>query len=477
MSKLETAVLEYQQSLQERAKNATQRSEATQASIANEFVSERLLAQRLASGNLHSELRYMSEGPEQGWRRRVGCIWVPAPEPVPLPLSAAVHIEAGALINALVLDNKVARAMESTYSMKAILAQLQAHSSMRFATTQTDPPYYLATPVGVLDFKAGRMLPPNPDGPAFLHGTAIAYDPVADHPLWTAVARHVASLPLGEVVHRYLGASLLGIPPDRKLLFLVGDGGDGKGTLLRSCVAAMGGFGSVLPVEALSGDGRGAHGNELLSGLATARLAYASEVPPNLDWPLMKATSGGDPRTSKRMHSRSYTVQGRAWLALATNTAPRPPDQAAADRCIIIPWSKPEESDPDIVTILATPGADRDAYLRACLRWMVEGAAKYLADGLGVPDFARAKVEPEGLSAWLLEEMTAGNLTVGHGQTPLQPFADAAGRWHIDHGMETPTTTALGTFLRSRMASRRIQKDGHKITIYGASFVDRVGHG
>jgi len=441
------------------------------------FASERLLAERLAGGALRLALRYVPEGPATGWRRWDGSMWAPAPEPVPVALAAAIHTEAGGMIAAGLLDLKTARALESTASMRAILAQLQAREPMQFDPAQLDPPRALAVLGARLDFGTGAMAPATPDGPAFLHRAAVAYDPAARHPLWDAVAEHVASMPGGDTVRRFLGASLVGIPPDRKLLVLVGTGGDGKGTLLRSCVAAVGGFGAVLPAEALAGDGRGAHGHELLAGLGVARLAYASEVPPDLDWPLLKALSGGDPRTTKRMHGRAFTVQPRVWLAMATNDEPRVPDAAAADRVVLIRWHKPGEPDPDIVATIACPGEERDAYLRACLAWMVRGATDFLRDGLGVPDFARPAVEPEGLAGWWAESTDHGSLVPGKGWTPFAPLRDHAGRWHTDHGAEPPSDTALGSFLRTRVASRRALVNGSKVAQFLTRIVDGVGRG
>lgn len=441
------------------------------------FASERLLAERLASGQLRLALRYVPEGPAMGWRRWDGSTWAPAPEPVPLALAAAVHAEAGAMIAAGLLDLKTARSLESTACMRAILAQLQAREPMRFEPAHLDPPRSIAVLGGRLDFDTGETRPAAPDGPAFLHRCAVAYDPGANHPLWDAVAEHVARMPAGETVRRFLGAALIGIPPDRKLLVLTGAGGDGKGTLLRSCVAALGGFGAVLPAEALSGDGRGAHGHEILSALGVARLAYASEVPPDLDWPLLKALSGGDPRTTKRMHGRSFTVQPRCWLAMATNDEPRVPDAAAADRALLIHWDKPADPDPDIVATIACPGEERDAFLRACLAWMVGGAAAFLRDGLGVPDFARPAVEPEGLVGWWHDSIAAGALVPDAEWSQLPLIRSSAVGWHAEHGQPAPTDTALGCFLRSRVASKRDRVTGRRVALYRCKVVDGVGRG
>lgn len=446
-----------------------------QSDVTPELGSELQMANRLADGDLRDFLRYVPDGPSHGWHRWDDSHWVPSPDPIPRPLAIAVHCAAAESLRRGI-DLRSARYMESTASMRAVLAQLQAHDSMRFDVDQLNPPYLLATPDGLLNLRTGEVMPATPAGPAFLLSTAVTYDPKAQHPLWTDVEQHVASLTDGAVVKRFIGASLNGIPPDRKMLFLVGKGGDGKSTLLRSCYAALGGFGGLLMADAVSGDARGAHGHEILSPLSTARFIYSAEVPADLDWDLLKAVSGGESRGAKRLYSRVTTVQMRAWLAFATNTPPIVREQAVADRCIIVRWEKPADPNPEIVSLIATPGEERAAFLRACLRWMVEGNFEYLRDGLGVPDYARPEVEPEGLAGWWAESVAAGVLVRGPGRTPLAPLANHAAQWLRAHGYTEPTITALGIFLGSRVGRKREMLDGRKISLYGVH-LDVVGRG
>ncbi len=199
----------------------------------DDFASERLLAERLAQGPLQNQLRYLRDGPLAGWRQRDGSIWEPCPNPVPLPLAIAIHRTIGDLMEDGVLQPKDAAHMERTAPMRGVLTQMQAYPSMHLDPATIDPPWFIAMPSGLWDFKAWRLIPANPQGPAFLNRTAVDYDPDARHPLFDAVAAHVQGIPGGETVQRFLGAMTIGLPPDRKLLSLLGAGGDGKGTLLR----------------------------------------------------------------------------------------------------------------------------------------------------------------------------------------------------------------------------------------------------
>ena len=440
------------------------------------WASERLLAERLASGRLARELRVITAGPDAGWRRWSGSHWAACFDAVPLALAAAVHEAAADLMRSGQLDLRTARGLESTASLRAILTQCAAHPEIQLPPETVDPPRTLATPSGLVNLDTGSATMANPAGAAFTRQTAVVFDPGAMHPAWDAVAAHVAAQPLGEVVRRFMGASLLGLPPDRKLLVLVGQGADGKSTLLRSCCSALGGFAAVLPAEAVAGGGRGAHGHELLSPLAGARLAVALETGPDLDWGLLKSVSGGDPRTTKRLHGRAFAFQPRAWIVLATNEPPRIPDQAAADRVILAKFAKPEDPDPAIAGTLGQPGAERDALLRACLRWMVDGCRAFLAEGLGVPDFARPDAEPEGLAAWWQSAVDAAAIVPDRGWSPLAPIRESAALWHDDRGQPPPTDTALGMFLRSRLPCRRDRLDGRRVALYRCT-VDGVGRG
>ncbi len=431
------------------------------------FASERLLAERLAAGPLRQSMRFVTSGPDAGWRAWSGDCWAECWDAIPRPFAAEIHREVGNLLGCGLLDQRTtARQMETTSSMRGVLAQVSAYPEVQLAPDDIDPPDMLPTVGGVLDLVSDVILVNDPATSRFLRCAAVGYDPQATHPLWNDVIAHMGAITGAEVVQRFMGASMIGKPPDRKALFLVGSGGDGKSTLLRSCALALGGFATVVPAEGLAGEGRGAHGHELLSGLAAARLAIATEVRSQLDWSLFKSLTGGDPRATKRLHGRLLQVQPRAWLALATNDEPRPPDSASRDRCIVMRWTKPADPNPEIVALLSTPGEERNVYLRAVLRWMVEGCHAFRREGLGVPDFARAETEPVGLAGWFDSRIEAKEFRLGGGCMPFEELAADARAWSQANGQEVPTDTAVGTFLSGRLPVHRRTCVGRKVRFY-----------
>jgi putative DNA primase/helicase len=170
---------------------------------------------------------------------------------------------------------------------------------------------------------------------------------------------------------------------DRKLVWMRGPGCDGKTIFARVLTGALGDYAVALPAEAMvEGGRRGAHGHELVSGLPGARLAVASEVPSELDWPFLKAVSGGDVIASKRLHGRTYEVESNARLLCLSQQLPEFPygDQAAADRLAFIQLRPPAEPDPSIAEALAKPGEQRRRCCAAALSWMLRGCREYLAE-------------------------------------------------------------------------------------------------
>lgn len=428
--------------------------------VAPNPVTERLLAQRLAQCDLNTKLRWIIAGPEAGLRAWDGKRWAATTAPVPRPLAAAVHKEIGSLIAEGLLDIKLARFFESTSAMRAILAQLQDYDSMKMDVGSIDPPGLLATPQGVLDLFTGDLLPHDPERP-ITRLAGVAHDAQVQSPYWDMVVQHLDALKSGDhgILRRYIGAAAVGRAPDRKLLWLYGNGGDGKSTLMRILRGALGEYSTSIPAEALAVDGaRGAHGHELLAPLFGSRLAAAMEVPANVNWPLLKSLSGGDQRTTKRSHGRFYSFEPRCHLIIASNEEPRVlhGDQAARDRLVVIRWHRPSEPDPELSAVLSVDCPERDALYRAALGWIVTGAAEYIREGYGIVDTPIIGYQaPVGLAAWWLDRVDSGAFRIGDGWTPAASLMEDARQWCSKHSMESPSDTAVGTFVRTMVARDR----------------------
>ena len=152
------------------------------------FASERLLAERLSAGSLRQVMRYVTGGPDAGWRAWSGDSWAECRDAVPQPFAAEVHREVGNLLGGGLLDQRMARQMETTASMRGVLLQVSAYPQMQLDQGSIDPPGRLPTVGGLLDLEgAGSVDVSNPASSLFLRCAAVGYDPAATHELWDDV--------------------------------------------------------------------------------------------------------------------------------------------------------------------------------------------------------------------------------------------------------------------------------------------------
>jgi len=372
----------------------------------------------------------------------------------------AVHVAVIKLCDKGKLEFKQAGRLESKVSMSAVQALLKSFAQLVFQRSELDPPYLLSCLNGVLDLRTGQLLPHDPARP-ITKCTNTKYLTATNSNEWNLIERHLESIGLEEaaIIRRYIGASAIGMPADRKILWLRGEGGDGKSTLLRAIAGALGTYAGTVPAEAIAvKGGGGAHGNELLSPLMHARMVEVSEVPSDVNWPLLKALSGGDSRTTKRMHGKATTHTANSHLVILSNEKPIVPygDNAARERLVLMNWHKPTEPDPDLVRVLVTGSPGRTALFEACLSWIVLGAADFQREGYGIKEPTPIDYEaPEGLAAWWHAGSDAGWLISGAKWTTASEAEEQVNQWSLDHGIEPFSKTAIGTFLKTKVRSMK----------------------
>ena len=430
--------------------------------LQTDIASERLIAETLGSRDeLNQHVRFVvGENCPRIWN---GCYWAVDNGPVPRRLAEAVHLEVVNLIKLNKIDLRNASRLESMASMRSVLQLLKSYEKMLFQPSELDPPYFLVCPNGVLDLKTGKLLPHSSER-AVTKCTGVKYVPSPISPEWNAIQNHLETLGIEDyqIIHRYIGASILGLPPDRKLLWLKGAGGDGKSTLWRAIAGALGAYAGTVPEEIIAHKGgRGAHGHELMSPLNHCRIVCLPEVPSDVNWTVLKALSGADDRTTKRMHSKKTEEKVRCHLFILSNESPMVPhgDQAVRERLILINWHKPTETDPYLVRTLATEGPERTTLLQACLNWVVLGAAEFLIHGYSVREREPiGYLAPEGLAAWWEEGITTGFIVAHGGWTTAKEVELVINKWAKDNGYEEFSPTAIGVFLKTRV-SKNPKKD------------------
>ncbi|WP_088347468.1 MULTISPECIES: phage/plasmid primase, P4 family [Rhodomicrobium] len=261
-----------------------------------------------------------------------------------------------------------------------------ARSDPFVARTASDwdrDPWLLGTPGGTVDLKTGVLRPGDPaDG--ITRVTAIPPADKANCPIWRTFLRE-ATAGDGELV-RYLaqicGYCLTGVVREHILLFLYGPGGNGKTTFLRVLTDILAAYAMMAPMTTFTAAPYDQHPTDLAM-LRGARLVTAIETESGRAWAeaRIKQVTGADPITARFMRQDFFTYVPQFKLLTGGNHVPtlRNVDDAIRRRVRIIPFQhKPVTAD------TALPEKLRGEY-PAILRWMIEGCADWLANGLVLP--------------------------------------------------------------------------------------------
>ncbi len=246
----------------------------------------------------------------------------------------------------------------------------------------------LNTPNGTVDIRTGCVMP-HDHRRLLTHCTAALYDPHARSAAWDAFL--AATLPDGGVqrfVQKALGYALLGNPTEDLVLVGHGPTRTGKTTLVAAIGAALGSYHQTADIDSLAQRQTGSGPRPELVRLRGARLVTTSELNRGvkLDVSLLKRLSGGDSITARGMYTAPVTFRPEFTVFIVGNERPNVPadDDAIWERLREIPFEqrRPEDQrDTNLRTVLA----DADVTGPAVLGWLIEGAQRYLAEGLRAP--------------------------------------------------------------------------------------------
>jgi putative DNA primase/helicase len=249
-------------------------------------------------------------------------------------------------------------------------------------------PYLLNVANGTLDLHTMELRPHNPADriTKVCRGAYHPGGPPAD--VWTAfLERVLPDAAVRSFVQRLAGLALLGAAREHILPIFTGVGANGKGTLYKALLYALGDYGHVGDPELfMHRDGAHPTGQMDLLG---RRLVVVSETDEGrrLAEATMKRLTGGDPITARYMRRDFVTFTPSHLAILVTNHLPRVSgdDPAVWRRIRVIPFEvviPDEEQDGELDGRLEL-AAD------AILAWAVEGLSDYLRWGLNEPDSVR----------------------------------------------------------------------------------------
>lgn len=183
-------------------------------------------------------------------------------------------------------------------------------------------------------------------------------------------------------LQKIFGYCLTGRTCEQVLFFFVGDGANGKSTLLEIFREILGDYARHTPSTTLTSH-RGIRND--IARLKGARFVSSVEIGlgAKIDEVLVKQMTGGDPVTSRFLYNEYFELNPTFKLLIAMNNDPeiRGVDHGIWRRIRLIPFDKKiteDEIDKDILTKMK-------AEFPGILNWAVRGCLEWQKNGLTVP--------------------------------------------------------------------------------------------
>ena len=244
-------------------------------------------------------------------------------------------------------------------------------------------PYLLGTPAGTIDLRTGALRRSEP-GDYITKATAVVPTETASCPRWLQFLDEATAGDIGLIrfVQQWCGYTLTGDTRQQSLVFLFGDGGNGKSVFVNAIAGVLGNYAATAAMDTFVASQTERHLAELAM-LRGSRLVTASETEEGRYWAesRIKQLTGGDPITARFMRQNFFTYLPAFKLMIVGNHKPKLKhvDAAMSRRLYMLPFSHRPQ----------TPDRTLDQKLRdewpGILRWMIEGCLDWQQNGLTRP--------------------------------------------------------------------------------------------
>lgn len=314
-----------------------------------------------------------------------------------------------------------------------------ARADRRHAVTQetwdTDP-WLLGTPSGTVDLRTGSVGPHQPSD----HITKLAAVGPDEHeacPLWHRFLEDATGGD-GDLVTflaQWVGYCLTGDTREQSLVFIHGDGGNGKGVFINTVQGLLADYAKAASMATFVKTSSDRHPTDL-AALRGARLVTASETEDGRAWDetRIKNLTGGDRIAARFMRQDFFEYQPQFKLTILGNHRPAlsSVDSAMRRRFLIVPFrQKPSVPDRQLEEKLRAewPGILRWA-INGCLEWQENGLMRPASVMDATEDYFAAQ---DVFGQWLAEDcrIDPGKASLFETSKALyeswQAFARAAG--------------------------------------------------
>jgi putative DNA primase/helicase len=359
---------------------------------------------------------------------------------------------------------------ETPLKIASVVKKIASAATLRdlVRTIETDPliqttadewdadPEALGVPSGWVDLRTGRLYP---DDASKLILQQTAVNPSDDEPqLWLSCLNvwTGGNAETIDFLQRLVGYSLTGHSREHVLPHFHGPGGNGKGLFTETIKTVLGTYSATLAVSNIQ-ESRFQQHPTGLAALEGKRLVLVGEVDGSkLNVSLLKQLTGGEDISARGMRENPRNIKqtwtlfmvGNETLNFGTN------DAAMQRRLRLVPWRATiANRDPSLMQKLEHEHS-------GILSWCIQGAVKYLCDGLQTPasilDESQAVLnQQDPASMWLEEQCLTGAAFREHCDrmgwpyertgTPTKDLLVSVNEWLEAHGFRwTFNVTSFG---------------------------------
>lgn len=314
---------------------------------------------------------------------------------------------------------------------------------------------------GVVDLRNGNLLPHDPK--YFMTKICrVDYIPNAPAPFWQDVLAKIIPDPsVRAFVQRFAGYSLTGSTREEKFLVLNGEGGTGKGTVTETLAYVLADYADTLSTDVLLQSRNASSGNEPtpeIAKLPAVRLLLASETGQGrmLDEARVKALTGGDRVTCRRLRCDPFTFKPNFKLWLSTNHVPRVrgTDEGVWRRIRLVPFDQQFKDGQNRDNTIKERLHDVEN-LRAVLAWAVQGCLEWQRIGLNEPPLVLKSTNDFRQECDLVEQFLSDECEKGpNHEAPVRMFYQNFRSWAVENGHIPGSSTTFGRLMEAKGYSK-----------------------
>lgn len=356
------------------------------------------------------------------------------------------------------LVEKEARRLTAAATVNAIVSLARCDQRLVVDADEWDSDTrMLNTPGGMVDLLTGQLRPTrHTDHVTRITEVAPDGKPA---PNWD---RFLESVFMGDAqviafLQVMLGYCLTGSTREQKLFFFFGKGSNGKSTLLDLVEWVLGDYSIKLPASVLMQSKMTSHPTELAQ-LQGRRLATSSEIEDGQYWAesRIKELTGDEVLSARFMRQDYFQFRQTQKHVICGNYRPRLKggDCAMQRRMVLVPFDASFEGKAQDKEL---PDKLR-AEAPAILQWMIQGAVRWAAEGLAIPERIRAAsadymLAMDDLAEWVED---CCHLDASAKESNRYLFASFA-EWKRERAEKAPSIATWGERMR-----QQLRLEGHK---------------